>query len=239
MIRGKRRLIAGRLKVPLVIENRYVLKLRRIMQAVHKEYFKTLELDRQDAYHPKTGHLQVLGTRIQLVIKKPVEEAFDQMAHGIQRANKLALQHIEPNDLRLGAEIQKARDANVQYMRNAARTYADDVAEIMNDPATWGKRVEDIAKDIQERSGVSESKAELIARDQTLKLNGAINKTRQENAGVTKYIWNTSHDERVRESHRELDGQTFSWSDPPEPGHPGEDIQCRCIAIPIFDETEE
>ncbi len=38
-------------------------------------------------------------------------------------------------------------------------------------------------------------------------------------------------DERVRPSHRMNDGRIFSWSDPPDTGHPGEDHNCRCEAI--------
>ena len=82
---------------------------------------------------------------------------------------------------------------------------------------------------------MSESRAELIARDQTLKLNGAITKARQTSAGVNSYTWNTSHDDRVRESHAALDGQIISWDAPPEAGHPGEDFQCRCVPIPVIE----
>ncbi len=236
--RGSRRLQAGKLKVPQVIENRYVLKLRKILKAVHKHFLAELTR-REDAYNRRTATLQELGIRVVAAIRKPVGEAFDEMAAGVQKANRLALKPIGVSDLRMSAEIQKFRDKNIGYMENAARAYADQVRDLVEDPENFGLRVEDLAEKIRERGDVSESRAELIARDQTLKLNGQINKTRQENAGVTKYVWNTSHDERVRDSHRELDGQTFSWLDPPEPGHPGDDFQCRCIAIPVFEETEE
>ena len=44
--------------------------------------------------------------------------------------------------------------------------------------------------------------------------------------------WLTSDDERVRPSHREKVGKFFRWDDPPaDTGHPGADIQCRCVAI--------
>ena len=102
-----------------------------------------------------------------------------------------------------------------------------------------GTRVEVLARRIAERFGVSNSRAELIARDQVLKLNGQITSQRQQSAGVTHYRWSTSQDERVRDTHRELDTLIFPWASPPEvaPGrheHPGGDFQCRCVAIPVM-----
>jgi SPP1 gp7 family putative phage head morphogenesis protein len=133
---------------------------------------------------------------------------------------------------------QEAREASIQLVENAARVYAKQVREVFQDPETIGMRVEDLQARLLARGNVSESRAELIARDQTLKLAGAINQARQEAAGVERYVWSTSGDERVRDEHQALDGQTFSWDSPPEPGHPGEDIQCRCIALPIIAELE-
>ncbi len=47
-----------------------------------------------------------------------------------------------------------------------------------------------------------------------------------------KYIWRTRGDEKVRPSHAALEGQVFSWDNPPAIGHPGEDHNCRCMAEP-------
>ncbi|CCQ74449.1 phage head morphogenesis protein [Magnetospira sp. QH-2] len=44
------------------------------------------------------------------------------------------------------------------------------------------------------------------------------------------YIWRTVGDNKVRSSHADREGQTFSWDDPPEGGHPGEAPNCRCWA---------
>lgn len=129
-----------------------------------------------------------------------------------------------------------ARDASIQLVEQAARVYAQQVREVFDRPDfTEGRRWEDLRDELLERADVSESRAELIARDQTLKLNGAINRARQEGAGIDRYVWSTSGDERVREEHDALDGETFSWDSPPEPGHPGQDFQCRCVAIPVID----
>lgn len=116
----------------------------------------------------------------------------------------------------------------------------DQVADLKSQilERTQGLRVEEIRGLIQERFGVSESRADLIARDQTLKLNAQMTRENYKRANVNKYVWTTTRDERVREEHAELDGQVFSFDDPPEPGNPGEDFQCRCTAFPVFEEEE-
>lgn len=112
--------------------------------------------------------------------------------------------------------------------------------------ATDGMRVEDIAKNLQGALGWTEKHARLVARDQTLKLCAQINRDQQKAAGIDRYIWRTSEDGSVRESHAELNGKTFSWDDPPEVDektgrceHPGGDYQCRCTAEPVVDELAD
>lgn len=103
-----------------------------------------------------------------------------------------------------------------------------------------GTRWETIASDIQDRFSVSESKAALLARDQTNKLNGQLTEIRQRELGFTKYIWRTMGDDRVRESHREKEGNVYSWDDPPaDTGHVGQDYNCRCYGEPYFVELFE
>ena len=74
-----------------------------------------------------------------------------------------------------------------------------------------------------------------LTRDQTSKLVGQLNHARQTEVGIDRYRWLTSQDERVRPSHINNSGQIFSWADPPaDTGHPGEDVMCRCVAVPVF-----
>ncbi len=46
------------------------------------------------------------------------------------------------------------------------------------------------------------------------------------------YIWYTMSDNKVRSLHAERHGKIFRWDTPPQGGHPGEDYNCRCLAIP-------
>ena len=115
------------------------------------------------------------------------------------------------------------------------------ISERTREALIKGTNQEDLTREVfdimSERTDVSDSRAKLIARDQVSKLNGQLTKERQEDLGVTGYIWRTVGDERVRDSHDENDGEFFTWNSPPgETGHPGEDYQCRCWAEPVLPE---
>jgi SPP1 gp7 family putative phage head morphogenesis protein len=98
------------------------------------------------------------------------------------------------------------------------------------------ENITQFAERIQKTIQVKESRARLIARDQIGKLYGQINAKRQTALGIKRFIWRTSHDERVRDEHEALDGEVFAYDDPPSEGLPGEPIQCRCYAEPVLDD---
>ncbi len=110
----------------------------------------------------------------------------------------------------------------------------DEVEGVLRRSVRAGRRAADIVPEIQKRFGVFGSRAALIARDQLNKINGQIVQRRQTDLGIEEYKWRTSMDERVRPAHADREGDTFRWDDPPEGGHPGEPIQCRCTAEPIL-----
>jgi SPP1 gp7 family putative phage head morphogenesis protein len=93
--------------------------------------------------------------------------------------------------------------------------------------------VTDFRKFISKGSMLPAWRAKLIARDQTAKLYSHLSRIRQEDIGVTQYIWRTVGDGAVRPTHAAQDGLKYSWDNPStETGHPGDDIQCRCVADP-------
>jgi SPP1 gp7 family putative phage head morphogenesis protein len=121
-----------------------------------------------------------------------------------------------------------------------------------------GARHTEIAKEIRADLETTESRARLIARDQVSKLNGQLTQMRQEEAGITKYIWRTAEDARVRASHAAMNGRLGRWDDATvyasegDPNdfkarsginavelHPGQDFQCRCFAEPFIQELVE
>lgn len=134
------------------------------------------------------------------------------------------------------AAMQAAIEANMQLITSIPDQYFDRIKQVISDGMQNGTSYDDMAEQIGQIANVTDSRAKLIARDQTSKMNGNFNQVRQTSLGISRYQWSTSGDERVRDTHAANEGLEFSWDDPPaETGHPGNDINCRCVAIPVFD----
>jgi SPP1 gp7 family putative phage head morphogenesis protein len=142
----------------------------------------------------------------------------------------------------IAGAMEEAVSANVDLITSIPEQYLESIREVVSKSFETGQRWESMVEEIQARGDVTETRAKIIARDQTSKMNASFNGVRQKGLGIDKYKWSTSHDERVRESHAELDGLTFRWDSPPnvdgENVHPGEAILCRCLAEPVFDLDE-
>ena len=143
----------------------------------------------------------------------------------------------------LKKRIRQFTAENVALIQDVPRTFLRQVESLTLEGIRSGQRSEDLADDIAERTGVAKSRALLIARDQVGKFVGDLAKARQTDLGVKRFIWRTSEDERVRESHAELDGEEFAWDDPPEVdgeiSTPGSPICCRCDAEPVIESAFE
>lgn len=103
-----------------------------------------------------------------------------------------------------------------------------------------GRRAEGFVKNIMENYGVSQRKAKFLARQETSLLMSQIREERYKDAGITRYKWSGSMDERERPDHKLLEGTVQTWDNPPvvdrrsgRTASPGQDYNCRCIAIPI------
>lgn len=130
---------------------------------------------------------------------------------------------------------------NVALIKTLPQSTLGEMRELVYEGFRTGETITTIVKEIQQTYSMNKRHARLIARDQMAKLNSEITQRQQTDAGVEEYIWSDSHDEQVRESHHALNGKVFRWDDPPvvdvKTGrrcHPGQDYQCRCVAIPRF-----
>jgi SPP1 gp7 family putative phage head morphogenesis protein len=74
-----------------------------------------------------------------------------------------------------------------------------------------------------------------------------LTKERSQSVGVDGYVWISMHDAKTRPEHAALDdGSIYSWDAPPLSGaesdcgddcHPGQDYECRCMAVPAVGEA--
>lgn len=153
---------------------------------------------------------------------------------GERSREKLAAEYSD----NLKLYIQKFADEQIFTLREA-----------IEDNAKEGYRFDKLVPKIKQRYGVSVRKAKFLARNETSIFMSKYHEQRYAEAGVTEYIWSTSHDSRVRpalgthgsDNHRVLDGRTFRFSNPPvvdpangRKANPGQDYNCRCVAVPIL-----
>lgn len=246
-------------RLPKAIENRYVRDLTSLLRAVHVRFLEAF-----DASHLATDRngnvirsnakiskhdpsFNSILPSVRLGLQRGTEHAFDRMAAAVQKHATFALRGLTVQGLGQGFPelVQRARAANVALIDKAAAGYGADVRRVIEDPENFGLAGAELRDLIVERGNVSESRAQLIARDQSLKLNAVIGQEGQKRAGATGYSWGGVDDGKEREMHRALNNRVFRWDDPPvtneegDTNHPGEDYQCRCVAIPVFEEIEE
>jgi SPP1 gp7 family putative phage head morphogenesis protein len=167
----------------------------------------------------------------------------ERLKAAIKDALKVDVGSIFANDHELRASMAAATKANIGLITSIPEQYFGKLEKAVSENFVQGIRYEQLASIVEHIADVTESRAKLIARDQTSKMNSAFNKVRQQQVGIEKYQWQTMEDERVRESHAEMDGQECRWDKPPdvdgEEANPGEPIDCRCLAVPVFDLDEE
>lgn len=144
----------------------------------------------------------------------------------------------------LGGVTEDFVEQNVSLIKRIPKRLHEKVEGMVMNSVAKGELNVDLASAIEGQFGIAERHARLIARDQVTKYYGALNRTRQENMGVKRFIWRTVNDERVRDEHADLEGEVFSWDDLPlnkkgEPIYPGSEIQCRCSSEPVLEDLLE
>lgn len=159
------------------------------------------------------------------------------------------------NDI-IASQVKLFTEENIGLIQNLKADLLKDIEQTIMQGVRTGQRPEQLYKEILGRASKdkkfkgrfkkAETRAKLIARDQVLKFNSSLTEARYQEAGIEKYKWVTSNDERVRDEHKRVNGQIFRWdtkrndkmAKPSQNGiyhNPGEAPQCRCVAFPVFE----
>lgn len=160
-----------------------------------------------------------------------------------------------PSDLGADAKKQLENEYNRSTRIPIRNFLEEEVVELrsrVEANALIGGRFDSLVDMIKDRYDVALNKAKFIARQETSLFTSKFHERRFAEVGVVKYVWSTSHDERVRpiatatgkgrlNDHRSLDGREFFFSSPPivdkatgRRANPGEDFNCRCVPIPVI-----
>lgn len=100
-------------------------------------------------------------------------------------------------------------------------------------------RAREVAAAILESESVAANRAMLIARTEVARTASKLTEARAMHVGSEGYIWRTSGDSDVRDSHKEMNGKYVRWDTPPTLSdgtttHAGQIFNCRCYPEPVI-----
>lgn len=145
---------------------------------------------------------------------------------------------------------------NVRAIEDLTETAFDTIERRIGDGVRQGLSADTIAQQLladlgEGEDSITAKRAAFIASDQVTSFYGDLARVRQQEIGVERYTWRTSRDERVRHSHREREGEVFTWEDivpqleakglevDDNDGHPGRPPRCRCYPEPRLEDLIE
>ena len=143
-----------------------------------------------------------------------------------------------------GSRVRQLIHENATLIRTLPLEVARKTNAMIAEHAFAGERFESFEKLIGHESRVH---ARLIARTETSKASTALTQARSEDLGLKWFVWQTSEDQRVRLSHRKMQGVLASWNDLPSPERligqknapapyaPGNIYNCRCYPEVLVD----
>lgn len=160
------------------------------------------------------------------------------------------LYRVLMDELRQGSFriIQNQMIENVSLIKTLPEDVSEKVVHDIAEASLKGMRAESIEKLIINRTREhSRASARLIARTETAKTQSALTKSRCEQLDLRWYVWRTALDgNRVRKSHRLMEGVIVNWNNPPSPEelageksvgnyHAGNIWNCRCYSEPLLE----
>ncbi len=169
----------------------------------------------------------------QIVLAQAFEHINQATVKGLERQ----LSRISPKSLWIGQHptslLESFIDEHIQLIKSVRKEHLDKIGLGLMRGIREGRLQCELEKDIRNVTGMSKRRSQLIARNAPLQYSGALTKHHQTNAGIKNYRWQTSTDERVRDSHHSRNRVVYSWNDPGP--HPRSEVNCRCDAVPVLD----
>lgn len=211
-------------------------------------------LSRHTFKDAQTGNFAAILLRLAKRVKRKLLRQFDdsrieaEMRRQLGRLDKKSRMEfynriaakvgIDVKDLIAREGLQSTTNALVLETAQWVKTLRDESLEKFTNNTLFGmSQGESIDTIVSQFDGiVSERKnhARFLARNQVQNYNSITTKIRAQNLGITKAIWITAGDERVRPSHEARDGKEFDLADglySSADGQtllPGTDYNCRC-----------
>lgn len=163
--------------------------------------------------------------------KKREEKMFKKAVNSLAKEERF----FEPLMEKFSENMGKIKDIPMQLTKTLRKAY-------MKGEGLRGTEFEKMIYNTMKK------RAKLIVRTESSKINSAFTEIRAKSLGIRGYIWSTSEDKRVRDSHSAMDNVLVFWNDPPTfrnitkagkvsdvTAGAGEIYNCRCIMLPVFE----
>lgn len=206
----------------------YAAVLLKLNRAAQRKLLKRFDDKRLERLARET--LSKVNRRNAQMFYQNVEDAI-----GINAKELLASEGLQSQINALVLETaqwaKKLRDETLEfYVSNTLRAMAE------------GQSLSDILGQFTGMEEKRKNHAKMVARTQVSTFNSLVGKARAQNLGITKGIWVTSRDERVRKCHQVRNGKEFDLAEglysscDGKTLLPGVDYACRCVVHYIIPE---
>lgn len=184
-----------------------------------------------------------LGPWAQAVARYMVEDvsrrdakAWGELSREIGRGLRREIESAE-----VGGVMKRQMQDSVDLIKSLPLRAAQAVHELVIEAVPTGQRAASLIPAILKLGSKSDFEARRIARTEVARTASVLTEARAEAAGSEGYIWRTSNDADVRESHAEMEGRYVRWDSPPKLTdgtitHAGRIYNCRCYPEPVLPE---
>lgn len=140
--------------------------------------------------------------------------------------------------------VSAAIAENVTLIKSIETQYHTQIeGAVMRSLQPGGRGLADVTEALQKYEGITDRRRNIIAKDQTRKIQASISIERAKSAGIKKFKWLHSRGgSEPRPDHVAMSGNVYSYDDPPvidrrtgERGFPGQAINCRCQMVPVIE----
>jgi len=166
-------------------------------------------------------------------------KTYERMHGDIKHAVKSITVLHDLNDSQRNKILRDYTENVRTYAKNHAVEQFAKIRKMVEENALEGNRYESLQERIKHELGVSQNKANFIARQETSNFMATYHEAIYSGNGVTHYKWSARP--VARPDHLALHGRIFRYDTPPitdrsdgRRNNPGCDFQCMCVDIPIL-----
>lgn len=227
------------------LENDYLRRLRQVVNQI--DHIVTGMAPGGHVHRPE--ELREVLRRYSELLRPWSKSVAQRMVEQVAQRNQRAWQSMgksigrelrkEITQAPVGQMLQDLMNSQVTLITSLPLEAGERVHTLAMEALVESTRAEEIAKQILATGDVTLSRARLIARTEVARTSSELTMARAKHVGSEAYIWRTSGDADVRESHRKMNGKIIRFDQPPEvePGefyHAGCFPNCRCYPEPVI-----